>query len=85
MALFLAVGYLQSSAAIKKPEFLATIQTSSSMARNKTDFLAIRVTLFEDRNLIVSCPQKSLFSWTGLRKRTRVGAKLLPQIPELPH
>ena len=40
MALFLATGYLQSSSAIKKPEFLASIQTSSSMARNKPVFLA---------------------------------------------
>ena len=40
MALFLATGYLHSSSAIKKPEFLAYIQTSSSMARNKPVFLA---------------------------------------------
>ena len=40
MALFLAADYLQPSSAIKKPEFLAAIQTSSSMARNKPVFLA---------------------------------------------
>ena len=41
MALFLAAGRPRSSPARKQPEFLAAIQTSSSMARNKTGFLAI--------------------------------------------
>ena len=40
MALFLAVGYLQSSAAIKKPEFLAIIQTPSSVVIKSRPFLA---------------------------------------------